>query len=220
MRGRTRTRNTPKGGATVAPPLPPAQRCAQQAQQCCAGGGAAGTPVPPARAGGGGGAGGGPPWAAEGQGDRRSGPFADAAARGVRGLDGCLAHGRPGRPPKPQDLAVPTPDARRRARAAALPLDPLAPRLLDLRAAAQYLGLGERRVRDLLAAGVLRRVPVPAPGGGTLRKVLLDRQDLDDAVATWKGALGPPVPQLDSRPRLRDRGERRRAGDVEGIPDG
>jgi hypothetical protein len=41
-------------------------------------------------------------------------------------------------------------------------------------------------VRDLEAAGVLKRVRVPLPNGGELRKVLLDREDLDQLITRWK----------------------------------
>jgi excisionase family DNA binding protein len=60
------------------------------------------------------------------------------------------------------------------------------PRLLDLEAAATYLGLSSWTIRDLIANGTLKRVQVPLPDGQTLRKVLLDREDLDRLVTTWK----------------------------------
>jgi hypothetical protein len=41
-------------------------------------------------------------------------------------------------------------------------------------------------VRDLIAAGTLARVRIPLPNGGELRRVLLDREDLDRLVAGWK----------------------------------
>ena len=59
-------------------------------------------------------------------------------------------------------------------------------RLLDLRAAAAYVGVSEWTVRDLKWAGVLRRVRVPVPGGRDLRKLLFDRHDLDRLIETWK----------------------------------
>lgn len=62
----------------------------------------------------------------------------------------------------------------------------LAPRLLDVRRAAAYLGLGVWTVRDLVATGVLPRVIVPRRNGNDLRKVLLDRQDLDGLIERWK----------------------------------
>jgi hypothetical protein len=61
------------------------------------------------------------------------------------------------------------------------------PRLLDLQAAGRYLGgLSTWTVRSLIEAGVLRRVHVPLPGHGELRRVLLDIQDLDRLVSAWK----------------------------------
>jgi hypothetical protein len=41
-------------------------------------------------------------------------------------------------------------------------------------------------VRDLLSNGTLKRVRVPLPGGRELRRILLDRQDLDRLVESWK----------------------------------
>lgn len=60
------------------------------------------------------------------------------------------------------------------------------PRLLDLRATAAYLSVSEWTVRDLDAAGVLRRVHVPLANGGELRKLLFDRSDLDRLIEAWK----------------------------------
>jgi hypothetical protein len=62
----------------------------------------------------------------------------------------------------------------------------LLPRLLHLEAAAAYLSVSPWTVRDLEAAGVLKRVRVPLPNGGELRKVLLDREDLDQLITRWK----------------------------------
>ncbi len=63
---------------------------------------------------------------------------------------------------------------------------PLMPRLLDLHAAAAYLGVSEWTVRDLEAAGVLQRVRVPLPNHGELRKLLFDRVNLDALIERWK----------------------------------
>ena len=60
------------------------------------------------------------------------------------------------------------------------------PRLLDLGATAFYLGVSVWTVRDLEAAGTLKRVRVPVAGGGDLRKLLFDRQELDRLVEAWK----------------------------------
>jgi excisionase family DNA binding protein len=62
----------------------------------------------------------------------------------------------------------------------------LPPRLLDVHSAARYLGLSPWTVRDLLGNGTLKRVRVPLPGGRELRRILLDRQDLDRLVESWK----------------------------------
>ncbi len=64
------------------------------------------------------------------------------------------------------------------------------PRLLDLRATAVYLGVSGWTVRDLDAAGVLRRVRVPLPNGGELRKLLFDRANLDRLIEAWKECGG------------------------------
>ena len=61
----------------------------------------------------------------------------------------------------------------------------IVPRLLDLRATARYLGVSPWTVRDLEAAGVLRRVSVPLRGRD-LRKLLFDRADLDRLIDGWK----------------------------------
>lgn len=82
--------------------------------------------------------------------------------------------GRPGRP-------------RKRVETAPLTIEP---RLLDLEAAALYLGVSSWTVRDLEAAGTLRRVRVPLPNGGELRKLLFDRQDLDLLIERWKDGGG------------------------------
>jgi hypothetical protein len=62
----------------------------------------------------------------------------------------------------------------------------IAPRLLDLRAAAQYLAVSPWTIRDLEAAGTLRRVRVPLAGHAELRRVLFDRLELDALVDRWK----------------------------------
>jgi hypothetical protein len=72
-------------------------------------------------------------------------------------------------------------------RGTVIPL-PLIPRLLDLEAAATYLGVSPWTIRDLEAAGVLPRVRVPLPGGRELRKLLFDKADLDRLIDAWKEA--------------------------------
>lgn len=89
------------------------------------------------------------------------------------------ATGRPARPPS------------MRVTASALPgLCPspseLAPRLLGLEDAGRYLsGLSSRTVRTLLATGALHRVRLPL-GQSELRRVLVDRLDLDRLIEASK----------------------------------
>lgn len=64
-----------------------------------------------------------------------------------------------------------------------------AARLLSVPEAAIYLGLSYWTVRDLVAAGTVPSVKVPAPrarDGRTVRRTLVDRRDLDSLVETWK----------------------------------
>jgi len=82
--------------------------------------------------------------------------------------------GRPGRPRKGVPEAVPVVAQVRR--------------LLDLAGAAAYLSVSPWTVRDLDAAGVLKRVRVPLRNAGELRKVLYDREDLDRLITQWKDA--------------------------------
>ena len=63
---------------------------------------------------------------------------------------------------------------------------PVPPRLLEVDDAAAYLGVSSWTVRDLEAAGTLRRVSIPAEGGRDLRRVLFDRNDLDRLIEAWK----------------------------------
>ena len=57
-----------------------------------------------------------------------------------------------------------------------------APRLLDLRAAGRYLGMSYWTIRDLVQAGTVPTVRIPCPrarDGRVIRRVLIDRRDLD-----------------------------------------
>jgi len=67
---------------------------------------------------------------------------------------------------------------------------PALPRLLDLKGAAAYLGVSPWTVRDLEAAGSLRRVRIPLANGKELRKLAFDRQDLDRLIEAWKDPHG------------------------------
>jgi excisionase family DNA binding protein len=59
--------------------------------------------------------------------------------------------------------------------------------LVSLQDAARYLGLSYWTVRDLVHAGTLRPVRLPLAGGRDLRRILLDRRDLDRLVEVSKG---------------------------------
>ena len=66
----------------------------------------------------------------------------------------------------------------------------LLPRLLTVEGACLYLSLKEDTVLELIRAGVFQRVTVPAPvtakrRGGAIRRVLLDRHQLDAAISAW-----------------------------------
>jgi hypothetical protein len=101
------------------------------------------------------------------------------------------------------------------------------PRLLNLKQAAVYLGLSFWSVRDYVLAGLIPSVKMPGlqPREGdkpkqTLRRVLVDVQDLDRFIEQYKNARDcpsaassePPVNTADSRPlcpsRAHDRGRR------------
>jgi excisionase family DNA binding protein len=95
---------------------------------------------------------------------------------------------RPGRPKKADAGHAGSPTTGEDSeRGTVIPLR-LIPRLLDLEAAAAYLGVSPSTIRDLEAAGVLPRVRVPLPGGRELRKLLFDKADLDQLIDAWKEA--------------------------------
>jgi len=85
----------------------------------------------------------------------------------------------PGRPRKAEGSPAP---------ASALARIDLSARLLDLSDTARYIGVSEWTVRDLVDAGTLRRVRIPLPRGGEIRKLLFDRVDLDALIEEWKEA--------------------------------
>jgi excisionase family DNA binding protein len=85
--------------------------------------------------------------------------------------------GRPGRPKKTAP-AAPTRQAPTSSAVGA--------RLFTVSAAAAYLGVSAWTVRDLIASGALTRVRIPVASGGELRKVLVDRHDLDALIESWK----------------------------------
>jgi excisionase family DNA binding protein len=59
-------------------------------------------------------------------------------------------------------------------------------RLLDLKAAELYSGISAWTLRDLIASGELPAVRPPR-----LRRVWIDRADLDRAIADWKDRGNP-----------------------------
>lgn len=76
------------------------------------------------------------------------------------------------------------------------------PRLLDLKAAANYLGVSGWTLRSLEWAGVIRRVRVPTNGDRELRKLLFDRHDLDGLIEAWKDPrLTSVIPARKRKPR-------------------
>jgi hypothetical protein len=76
----------------------------------------------------------------------------------------------------------------RSTRAPAADVPAMCPRLLDLNGSASYLSVSPWTVRDLEAAGTLRRVRVPLAGHRELRRLLFDRTDLDRLIEAWKDA--------------------------------
>ncbi len=100
-------------------------------------------------------------------------PLAAASER-LRGVPGFPRHR--GRPSSRQSEDAVTPP---------VSLAVVAARLLDVDAAAAYLGVSPWTIRDLDAAGTLKRVRVPLRGC-ELRKLLFDRDDLDRLIEEWK----------------------------------
>jgi hypothetical protein len=82
--------------------------------------------------------------------------------------------GKPGRPRKTPDVSLSKPET--------------IARLLDIEASARYLGISTWSVRDLIAGGMIRRVVIPIGNGRDLRRVLVDRQQLDELVLRWREA--------------------------------
>jgi excisionase family DNA binding protein len=101
-------------------------------------------------------------------------PLAEASARLRR---------KPGRPPLSEGEKSRRAEARRRRQEAALAM--VNARLFDVAAAAKYLGVSGWTVRDLIGNGSLPRVTVPI-GQRDIRRILLDRADLDRLIESWK----------------------------------
>lgn len=112
-------------------------------------------------------------------------PLAAAAAR---------LRGKPGRPRKhPQpghttDTAAPQVAVDAGAGGGTLASEAYAPRLLDVPGGARYLSVSPWVFRDLVATGQIPRIRIPLPGGGELRKILVDRFALDALIAKWSEA--------------------------------
>jgi len=99
---------------------------------------------------------------------------------------------RPGRPRRHpangQSTGKVLPQVRDNAVAIDRPLasQATAPRLLDVDGAANYLGISTWTVRSMVDAGTLRPVRLPLDGGRELRRLLLDRLDLDRVIEAGK----------------------------------
>lgn len=113
-------------------------------------------------------------------------PLASAAQR---------LRGKPGRPPRTrpaegapavQASAPRSSPVNTQGYEAAVPV--VCPRLLDVRAAAAYLGVSTWTIRDLDAGGRLPRVRLPLAGDRELRRLLFDVRDLDALVEAAKEA--------------------------------
>jgi excisionase family DNA binding protein len=59
-------------------------------------------------------------------------------------------------------------------------------RLLSVYEAADHLGVSHWTVRDMLHAGTLKPVRLPLGAGRELRRILVDRRDLDDLIERSK----------------------------------
>ena len=100
--------------------------------------------------------------------------------------------GRPGRPRlhpvSGQSAGKVAPQVRDKAAPVGRPLVPqaTAPRLLDVEAAAGYLVISTWTIRAMIDAGTMRPVRLPLDGGRELRRLLLDRLDLDRVIEAGK----------------------------------
>ena len=73
-------------------------------------------------------------------------------------------------------------------KAVMLDVEKAGPRLLDLNAAAAYLGISRSAIRQLVDSGQLSRVRLPALSqpNGRLDRFLLDKADLDAVIERSK----------------------------------
>ena len=109
-----------------------------------------------------------------------------ARLRGARDSSGWpRTEPKPGHNPGIDEANVGVNGAPERGAPVSQAIAPVPPRLLDLEAAAAYLGVSPWTIRDLEAAGTLKRVSIPV-GSKDLRKLLFDRIDLDELIQHWK----------------------------------
>ena len=64
------------------------------------------------------------------------------------------------------------------------------PRLIDTRTAAEMLGISVWTVRRLIDAGTLPTVRIPTTQDRDVRRILIDRTDIERLVAKWKQTDG------------------------------
>ena len=99
--------------------------------------------------------------------------------------------------PSPNGASRPSSQALTPTPAAAVPVDVpvrtpvILPRGLSIRDAAAYVGVSTWTVRSWLEAGTLKRLRIPMTSSetrksGELRKILIDRVDLDNLIERWK----------------------------------
>ena len=87
------------------------------------------------------------------------------------------------------DTARPYPLADKEREASALASQ--ATRLLTVRDAARYLKVSASRFRNLVPVGTIPRVRVPIAGNSKdMRRILIDREDLDRLIESWKRGEG------------------------------
>ena len=60
------------------------------------------------------------------------------------------------------------------------------PQLIDTKTAAALLGISVWTVRRLIDSGALPTVKIPATQGRDVRRILIDRTDIERVVQTWK----------------------------------
>jgi excisionase family DNA binding protein len=119
-------------------------------------------------------------------------PFQSAGSSPPLAAAAVRLRGRPGRPRRHpangQSTGKVLPQVRDNAAPVDRPLVPQAtvPRLLDVEAAARYLGISSWTVRAMVDAGTLRPVRLPLDGGRELRRLLFDQLDLDRVIEAGK----------------------------------